>query len=865
MQRSPKPSSSERAEASEPSSDSPAPPSSAGPGSLSPDSWWQTLIRWQITKPLHVLAVAAVLVSVSLVLAVKLEIRPGFEALLPRERDSVRELERVKEHTAGVSTVFVVLEGDAKDTENMRRLANDIVTATREIGRPWVGAAESGVHEAVEFLEPRAGIYGEIVDLQQLHDDIEERYDWEVGKVTGAALELEDDYVPPHFDADCLRKRFGVDKSDTDRYPDGYYQSQDGTALVVAIRSGVLGTDYEEGEEAIARIQAAITALKPTRYAPSVRVAYAGDLVTSSNEYKAINDDLTDVGLLGALLIISVVFLYYLRARTLLSMVVTIGIGVSVTFGMTQLLVGHLNMATGFLFTIIAGNGINPGIIFMARFLEARRKGTSAGKAIHVAHGETWLPTLSASCAASAAYASLMVTEFRGFRDFGVIGGFGMVLCWMCTFAFLPSILIMTERISPLDKSTSGLFGLLPKAIAGGTRFGAPFATLVRRFPRACTTVGAIVAVVSTVFTVRYIQADPMEYDLRNLRSDMSRRGEEERLTKLAERITGYVGQDGMAILVDERAQVPLLKAALEKRRDTAPAGQKPFKAVHTLQDFIPTEQTKKIPLLLSIKDKLHRSRMRGFIDDEDWTKLSPYLPPDDVAPFTLDDLPDGMARAFTERDGRRGRVVYISPISTTAVDDAHYLFRWSESYRRTDLGEAGVVLGSGRAVIYADIWRAVLDDIPKAVLVSLLLTLLVVAISFRAGFAASSVMLSLLAGIALMTGLLSLFEVKLNFLNFIALPITFGIGVDYAVNVMQRYRREGPGGAITAVRETGGAVVLCSMTTTLGYLALVGSVNYAVRSLGTAAVLGEIACLLAAVIVLPAALTWRDQRRANA
>ena len=110
-----------------------------------------------------------------------------------------------------------------------------------------------------------------------------------------------------------------------------------------------------------------------------------------------------------------------------------------------------------------------------------------------------------------------------------------------------------------------------------------------------------------------------------------------------------------------------------------------------------------------------------------------------------------------------------------------------------------------------------------------------------------------------------TLFEVKLNFLNFIALPITFGIGVDYAVNVMQRYRHEGPGGALTAVRETGGAVVLCSMTTTLGYLALVGSVNYAVRSLGTAAVLGEIACLLAAVIVLPAALTWRDQRRANA
>ncbi|MEO7328112.1 MAG: MMPL family transporter [Minicystis sp.] len=112
------------------------------------------------------------------------------------------------------------------------------------------------------------------------------------------------------------------------------------------------------------------------------------------------------------------------------------------------------------------------------------------------------------------------------------------------------------------------------------------------------------------------------------------------------------------------------------------------------------------------------------------------------------------------------------------------------------------------------------------------------------------------------LAGLLVLLQVRLNFLNFIALPITFGIGVDYAVNIVYRYRREGPGGALLAVRETGGAVILCSLTTTLGYLALVSSMNFAVRSLGVAAVLGEIACLAAAVLVLPAGLTWLDLRR---
>ena len=195
-------------------------------------------------------------------------------------------------------------------------------------------------------------------------------------------------------------------------------------------------------------------------------------------------------------------------------------------------------------------------------------------------------------------------------------------------------------------------------------------------------------------------------------------------------------------------------------------------------------------------------------------------------------------------------------------MDDAHYLFRWADAYRETRLPDGSVVRGSGRAVIYADMWAAVIADIPRAVAVSLLATILVVVVAFRAGRAALAVLASLAIGIAWMVGLLVVLGIKLNFLNFIALPLTFGIGVDYAVNIVQRYRREGAGGALTAVRETGGAVILCSLTTALGYVALVGSMNHAVRSLGLAAVVGELTCLFAAVLVLPAGLVWLDRRR---
>ena len=89
----------------------------------------------------------------------------------------------------------------------------------------------------------------------------------------------------------------------------------------------------------------------------------------------------------------------------------------------------------------------------------------------------------------------------------------------------------------------------------------------------------------------------------------------------------------------------------------------------------------------------------------------------------------------------------------------------------------------------------------------------------------------------------------KLNFLNFVALPISIGVGADYAVNLLERYRLLGRGSIRRMLHETGGAVVLCSLTTTLGYFALIFSANRAIVSFGIAAAAGEISCILAAVL----------------
>ena len=71
----------------------------------------------------------------------------------------------------------------------------------------------------------------------------------------------------------------------------------------------------------------------------------------------------------------------------------------------------------------------------------------------------------------------------------------------------------------------------------------------------------------------------------------------------------------------------------------------------------------------------------------------------------------------------------------------------------------------------------------------------------------------------------------------------------------MARYLRDGQRDVTAAVRATGGAVGLCSLTTIIGYSSLLVAQNVGLFLFGLVAVFGELTCLTTAVVVLPAVL----------
>jgi predicted RND superfamily exporter protein len=158
---------------------------------------------------------------------------------------------------------------------------------------------------------------------------------------------------------------------------------------------------------------------------------------------------------------------------------------------------------------------------------------------------------------------------------------------------------------------------------------------------------------------------------------------------------------------------------------------------------------------------------------------------------------------------------------------------RWADSFRHVKLPNGDVIHGSGRAVIFADMIHSVGQDAPRAIFASALGTILVILIAFRGSRLALGVFVPWLVGIASLVAFMFLNEIRLNFLNFVAIPITIGIGAEYAHNMMQRYRFEGRGKLRHVVRATGGALMLCSLTTSIGYFALLFSINKGIHSCG--------------------------------
>jgi predicted RND superfamily exporter protein len=575
-----------------------------------------------------------------------------------------------------------------------------------------------------------------------------------------------------------------------------------------------------------------------------------GDVMAQLEERDALENDLIWATAVCVTLVCLVVIIFYGRFRAVPFVGIPAVMGVAVAFGVAELAFGYLNASTAFMGSIVVGNGINFPIITLARYEEERRSGRSPREAASIALGATIRPTAIASLGAAIAYASLVVTRFRGFSQFGVIGGIGMVAAWVATMTVLPALW------ASFDQRERATRRFAPPV----TAFSDFVSRAATQAPRTCLWIFALLTVASVIPLGRYLH-DPFEYDFRNLRN---RRSLESGAAALAPRVDKIFGRTltPAVVIADKRAHTDEIRKKIYERDKVLPGGPL-IGDITTLEDFLPgdlAQQQKKLMVLNELRE-LADSKEMQLASDEERKQILELRPPDNLVPIGDRDLPLEIRRPFTESDGTVGRIVLVYHDEHVSVWDGRNLMRISDLIGEIPLDDGTVVRSSGHAVIFAAMIRSIVHDAPLATGAAILGVALLVIALVRGRFGAALVIGTLVSGVLWMLGTAAWIGVRTNFLNFIALPITFGIGVDYGINIYLRYKLEGRGRVGRAVRATGGAVALCSLTTSIGYAALLVADNQALRSFGEMAILGEVACLSAAVVGMPAFLVWRERR----
>lgn len=805
--------------------------------------------RW----PLALVFIA--IFAASIERASHLKLKSDFKTLLPSNFQSVRDLDRIVERVGGTGSLVIAVECD--DPNASMRFADDLVARLKQYPPGFINRIDYNISATKKFFEDNKYLYMKLDDLQEVHDRLERRIHREKLKHSGLYIDLETPQESGStFDTKDIEDKYKGKTGQYDTYINGYFFGENGRLLAIVLRPPGSSTGIDFSKKLITRLNNTIAELSPTAYHPSMRIGFSGNVLRAQFEYQALIDDIVSTALLCVGLVALVVFIYYRRLRMVMLMGWTTVCGVAWAFAIAQWQIGYLTTQTAFLGSIILGNGINYGLILLSRYLEERKAGHSPLPALQISIPATFTGTLASSLNTSVAFATLMLTQVRGFSQFGFIGALGMVGCWIATYTVLPVFLSITEQIWPTVK----------KVHREQRLFFSPMSLLAKYLPalaKPATIVGLVMTLISIPLIIHFIP-NSLEYNFSKLR--VKARGKEmsEEAT-LGARIRTILGSSATpATLVTDRLdQVEPLCKEIMRKNELDPPEKRLIDNCKTLYSYVPPDQEKKLAILADMRRLLEDSTL-DFLSPKQKEEVENFKAQFKGKSVTASDLPDSIVSNFREKNGEVGKIVYVYPAPNVSLWDKKTLFHFTDMIRQNSLPSGETLYASGDTVIFADLIREVMHDGPKATVMAFVAVCLIIALTYWRLRAIMFIIGTLVFGVLWMGGLIALFKIKINFFNFIAIPTTFGIGIDYGINIYQRYRLEGAGSLSKVLRTTGGAVALCSLTTIIGYFTLIIAKNQALVSFGWIGIIGEITCLVAALLFVPALITYLDHRRSR-
>ncbi len=196
------------------------------------------------------------------------------------------------------------------------------------------------------------------------------------------------------------------------------------------------------------------------------------------------------------------------------------------------------------------------------------------------------------------------------------------------------------------------------------------------------------------------------------------------------------------------------------------------------------------------------------------------------------------------------------------ATEVIAYLREYVESHPNANVTHVG-----GTLDVMAEMASLIVRGQLLSIALSMLLIGVLVGVLMRSVAAAILVVFPLLLALCAIFGVMGWFGIELNLVTALLSSILVGVGVDYTIYFLWRYRDERRAGrpAAEAVEHTlctaGRGIVFNALSVVAGFGVLVVSAFFPVRVFGILVAVSILACLVGALVLLPAiVLVWKPR-----
>ncbi len=720
-----------------------------------------------------------------------LKINLDLAGLLPEDSESIREMNNVVAKVGGGGYV-IVLVGPMTSPEKTLVPMSEKLHDLKDIKYTYFEREEFALKDKALFILPKK-------DFKQLTEHAQVLFSNEVVDTTGLGLVDESDHAEQVQEAkdffNKLKKRTSTDQ---------YFLSQDKKYAMLLIRPEFDSTDLKRSRELIKSVRETIDQSFKFPYSLS------GRYVEKAEEEVQFEKDISKTGIISNVTIVLLLLWGLGTIAGAVSTAVFVIISMCLTAGLAAVVIGQINILTGFLLAILSGLGAEFGIHFIRRYHQERTKGAVKDVAIrntyfHLSRKALFSSALTTSCS----FFILAYSDFRGFSELGIIAGIGILVIYLVfVLAFPLMAKILPENFSKIQSSfvlgkypvkygwRKGLFILIPVILFG-------------------------------LYHSRF------EYDFEKLHNFPP---ELQKINAMTDQIFGRAITPS-AIAARDKEQVEELSEWLRSEENDHTVDM-----VVSLYDLVPDDMAKRQSRMQKLRTYVLKADEKE-LEEKSGLKKEKILTWLETAPYDRSFIP----KPINDNFGEDGNILLVFPKERQGTYDN--IRRYAQTLQNAKKEFPGMEVGSD-TLVFAEILHHIIEDGQFVLFLFLAGTLFIFWLDFRRIKDALYLEFQLVCCIVLLVALMGLVGVPFTILNVAMIPQVLAAGIDMGVHVHHR-EREGHPPLLSAALDSH-AIQLGAIISILGFGSLLFASSKMLKGVAWISILGQVSSYIICMIVFP-------------